>query len=493
MNGSLRILLVDDDPDARALVMRELGREFPQRQFRLVTDLNGLILATRSGPWDLVVTEHRLGWGDGLTVLAAVKDRWPDCPVIMFTGSGNEEIAARAMRAGVDDYVLKSPKHYSRLAATAILALEKAKQRHHLREAESRCQTLFNRVPVGLFSVALDGRIIEANPALAEMLGYSDRQDLLEVNARSLFGHTRQRRELLSALRRTAILERVELQLRRRDGKLIWVEINARAVQGENGRPQYCEGSAENITTRKRAEAQLRDSREQLRALAAHLQSVREEERTRLARQVQQRLGQALDDLKLKLDLLHQTISGRANPASLASIRRQLKTLPETVDPLIAAVRKIKTELRPAVLDDLGLEAAIQWQVHEFEARTGIKCEFNSRVRSARLDPERATALFRILQETLIHIVRRARATQASIHLREAGDKLVLEIQNNGSRLGKSEVSRMRSLNLLGIRERATMFDGTMSVVSRPGKGTLVDVQIPIGQAVTPGSMPAHN
>ena len=95
MNGSLRILLVDDDPDARALVMRELGREFPQRQFRLVTDLNGLILAIRSGPWDLVVTEHRLRWGDGLTVLAAVKDRWPDCPVIMFTGSGNEVIADR--------------------------------------------------------------------------------------------------------------------------------------------------------------------------------------------------------------------------------------------------------------------------------------------------------------------------------------------------------------------------------------------------------------
>src|SRR6058998_3007030 len=113
MNDPLRILVVDDNPDDRALVMRELGREFPERQFHLVTDLNGLILAIRNGPWDLVVAEHRLRWSDGLTVLKAVKDRWPDCPVIMFTGSGSEEIAVRVMRAGADDYILKSPKHSS--------------------------------------------------------------------------------------------------------------------------------------------------------------------------------------------------------------------------------------------------------------------------------------------------------------------------------------------------------------------------------------------
>src|SRR5207247_998872 len=143
--------------------------------------------------------------------------------------------------------------------------------------------------------------------------------------------------------------------------------------------------------------------------------------------------------------------------------------------------------------DDLGLEEAIKWQLHEFQARTGIKCEFDSRVRQKRLDPERATALFRILQETLVHIVRRTRATQAIIHLREARDKLVLEIQNDGNMRGKSDVSRLRSLNLLGIRERATMLDGTMSVVSRRGKGTFVGVQIPFRNAVTAGNMPAHN
>ena len=341
--------------------------------------------------------------------------------------------------------------------------------------------------------MALDGRILEANPAMAEMLGYPERQDLLEVNARSLFAESRRPRQLLIALRRAAILEQFELQLRRRDGKLIWVEINARAVQGEKGQPQYCEGSAENITARKRAEAQLCESREQLRALAAHLQSVREEERTRLARQVQEGLGRALGDLKSKLDSLHKTVAAPGNAASLASIRRQLKPLPETVDPLIAAVRKIKTELRPAVLDDLGLEAAIKWQLHEFEARTGIKCAFESQVRRTRLDPARATALFRILQETLVHIVRRGRATQARIHLRETGDKLVLEIQNDGRMQGNRGASRMRSLNLLGIRERATMLDGTMSVVRRRGKGTFVGVQIPFRNAVAAGNTPDRN
>src|SRR5947208_5120608 len=151
MNGILNILLVDDNPDDRALAIRELNREFPDRQYHQVTDLKQFTRALERGPWDLVVTDYRLRWSDGLSVLKAVKERWPDCAVIMFTGSGNEEIAVQAMKAGLDDYVLKSPKHYTRLAAAAHMALDRATQRRRLREAESRYRALFSRVPVGLF------------------------------------------------------------------------------------------------------------------------------------------------------------------------------------------------------------------------------------------------------------------------------------------------------------------------------------------------------
>jgi len=150
------------------------------------------------------------------------------------------------------------------------------------------------------------------------------------------------------------------------------------------------------------------------------------------------------------------------------------------VTAILATVEKITTELRPTVLDDLGLEAAIAWQLREFEERTGIKCVFDSKVGKANLDPDRATALFRIFQETLTNFVRQAKATQASIHLKREGDKLVLEVQNNGRGIAERDIAGTRSLDVLGMRERATSLDGEVNIVSRQGRGTLVGVRIPL-------------
>ena len=138
MNGKLQVLLVDDNPDDRALIMRELSREFPDSQFRHIKDLKELVSALEASHCDLVITDYQLLWTDGISVLNAVKARWPECPVIMFTGSGSEEIAVRAMKAGLDDYVLKGPKHYARLPAAAHLALERANLRRALLEADGR-------------------------------------------------------------------------------------------------------------------------------------------------------------------------------------------------------------------------------------------------------------------------------------------------------------------------------------------------------------------
>src|SRR5438046_8039708 len=136
MEDFLNILIIDDNPDDRALVMRELGREFPNAHFAPVTDGRSLSQALQSGACDLVTTDYQLRWSDGITVLLAVKVRWPECPVIMFTGSGNEEIAVQAMKAGLDDYVLKSPRHFARLASAVHMALARANQRKARHEAE---------------------------------------------------------------------------------------------------------------------------------------------------------------------------------------------------------------------------------------------------------------------------------------------------------------------------------------------------------------------
>src|ERR1044072_7029198 len=134
----MNILIVDDNPDDRALVQREILREVPDCQFQQVSDAREFADVMEGGGFDLAVTDYQLRCTDGITVLLSIKGRHPDCPVIMFTGSGNEEIAVQAMKAGLDDYVLKHPRHYSRLAAAAHLAVERANQRRRAREATLR-------------------------------------------------------------------------------------------------------------------------------------------------------------------------------------------------------------------------------------------------------------------------------------------------------------------------------------------------------------------
>src|SRR5206468_737254 len=193
-------------------------------------------------------------------------------------------------------------------------------------------------------------------------------------------------------------------------GKEFTVELTINKVNLDG--PPLFTGFVRDITDRKRAEKQLRDSREQLRALAAYLQSVREEERTRIAREVHDELGQTLTALKIDLAWLEKRMAELSDSDDLQQFEEKLKAQPGRVDAIIATVRKIATELRPPVLDDLGLEAAVEWQIQEFEKRTGISCRFHSGLKHLDLDQERATAVFRIFQETLTNIVRHAQATQ---------------------------------------------------------------------------------
>jgi signal transduction histidine kinase len=217
-----------------------------------------------------------------------------------------------------------------------------------------------------------------------------------------------------------------------------------------------------------------------MRVLAAHLQSVREEERSRMAREVHDELGQALTGLKMDLAWLDKKNAEVEDTHDLQLFGEKLKEQPGRVDAIIATVRKIATELRPPILDEFGLEAAVEWQTQEFERRTGIKCRFHSSLKGAGLDLDRATAVFRIFQETLTNIVRHADATEINIHLKKEADALILEVQDNGRGMTGRELSGTRSLGLLGMRERATMLDGEVNIISRQGRGTQVKVRIPM-------------
>jgi signal transduction histidine kinase len=225
---------------------------------------------------------------------------------------------------------------------------------------------------------------------------------------------------------------------------------------------------------RKRAEEQLRQSHAQLRALSVRLQSVREEERTRIAREIHDELGQSLMGLKLQLSWL----AGRL-PKTLKLLHKKARALADGIDGVIQAVRRIATELRPGVLDTAGLSAAIEWQTNEFQARTGLRCRVRVDIPDLMLDQDLNTAFFRIFQETLTNIIRHAHATAVEVRLAESAEHFILEVKDNGRGISDHAVQNAKSTGLIDMSERAARLGGEVRWRGEPGRGTTVSVRIP--------------
>jgi len=234
---------------------------------------------------------------------------------------------------------------------------------------------------------------------------------------------------------------------------------------------------------REQAEEEQRHSLKQLRALAARLQTAREEERTRVAREIHDELGQALTAIKIDLTALLPTAA--VDPGS--NLQRG-QTVFKLLDEAIHSVRRIATDLRPGVLDDLGLVAAIEWAVEEFQTRTGIESLVSLPDADLALDALSATALFRILQEALTNVARHAQATRVTVRLAQEHGDLSLEVRDNGRGIQEEQLAGGRSLGILGMRERAILLEGEFSIGGTPENGTRVRVRIPDSHTKRPSS-----
>lgn len=230
------------------------------------------------------------------------------------------------------------------------------------------------------------------------------------------------------------------------------------------------------VAERQRAEDRLRTSEENLRALAAHLQSVREEEWTRISREIHDELGQALTGLKMDL----RWVANRL-PATQRALTEKTKSMVGLIDETIQSVRKIASRLRPEVLDELGLIAAIEWQAKEFRKRTGVRCKLSLPSSEPTLDRERSTAMFRIFQELLTNVARHANATTIEVVMRLESGTLVLSVEDNGKGVEEAVAYSPKSLGFLGMRERILPFGGKIDVGGTRNKGTKVSISIPLG------------
>ncbi len=239
-------------------------------------------------------------------------------------------------------------------------------------------------------------------------------------------------------------------------------------------------GVSRDITERQRAAEHLESSRAQLRALSARLQSAREDERKRIAREIHDELGQVLTGLKMEISSLAKRLTSQDNGVDRPQIAERARTINQLIDGAIQTVRKISTELRPGLLDTLGLTAAIEWHVEEFQKSTGIRCDLKLSTNGFTLEQERSIAVFRIFQEILTNVARHAQATRVDITFDEHDRDLILTAQDNGRGIKASEFSNPKSLGLIGMRERALLLGGEVNIRGVRGKGTTVTLRVPL-------------
>jgi PAS domain S-box-containing protein len=268
---------------------------------------------------------------------------------------------------------------------------------------------------------------------------------------------------------------KISLRSMRKQGDYAWFEGTVtNLLQDPNIRAIVV--NLHDVTEAKLAEERLKESHEELRLLASHLQDIREEERTAMAREIHDELGQQLTGLKMDVSWLLK----RPDPGDEPS-RAKLRGILSLLDATVGTVRRLAAELRPAILDDLGLPDALEWHSKQFSERFGIQCVVDISGQQAALPPGLATGLFRIFQEALTNVARHAKATAVSAELDMAGDRIDLTITDNGKGFDvRGTIGGQKTLGLLGMKERALMMGGRCEWSSHPGKGTTIRVSVPL-------------
>ncbi|MCK8603650.1 PAS domain-containing protein [Desulfoferrobacter suflitae] len=360
-----------------------------------------------------------------------------------------------------------------------------------LNRAETKYRTLVEQIPMVTYVTPVDktAGTLYISPQVEAILGFSPKEWLADAELWRRQLHPEDRDRVLTEMHgdpHTACVIgfRSEYRMLSKDNRTVWLHDEAVLMKTEQENRQFLQGILIDISDQKRVEQQLKISSEQMRELAAHIEAIREEERTRIAREIHDELGQALTGLKMDLSWLDKKIADGGGGIPFERLLDKTAAMKKLIDETIQAVRKISTELRPGILDDLGLIAAIEWQASDFQARTGIPCVVLTQVNEdLPVDEKNSSAVFRIFQEILTNVARHANASRIDISLKEEAQQLVLKVQDNGRGVTEKESCSVKSLGILGMRERTLLLGGEFSIVGIPSRGTTVTVRIPLGVA----------
>lgn len=342
-------------------------------------------------------------------------------------------------------------------------------------KSEASLRALLDTASEGIWVIDADKRTVKVNRALLDMLGTSE-HDML---SRSIYDFADKEsfaifQSRIGNLHEAGARQHFEMELKCNDGRKIYCQFNTATIRDAQGNSIGSFALITDITERKHAELALLESRSKMESLSMFLQSSLENERKRIARELHDELGQTMTALRFDLKWLDENI-----PAQENNIRDKLLSMKQLVGKTVDSIRRISEGLRPGMLDDLGLAAAIEHHVVKFSEQSGIECALFMSDTDFDLDEQVATALFRIVQESLTNVARHSCANQVTIRLQELGDQILLIVQDNGCGLPAVNDTRKKTYGLMGMRERVKMLGGTLDVFNEAGAGARIEACVP--------------
>jgi PAS domain S-box-containing protein len=353
-------------------------------------------------------------------------------------------------------------------------------------ESEEKFSKAFRSSPNGIAITELEtGRYIEVNDSFSQIYGYAKAEMLGRTSLElGVFQSVADRERFLELLRPTGHIKDYELRMstRTREPRTLLASAERIVLGGK----QCMVVVLFDITSRLQTEERLEKTSRQLRALTSRLRSLQEEERTHLAREIHDHLGQLLTALSLDLRLIERKLAGVADPDLRTALTGKISSARILADETIISVQKIASELRPAILDRLGLEAAIESEAQAFQSRTGIDCQWTLPTNPVSLGADQATGVFRIFQEILTNVARHSQASRLAVRLASEDHELLLEVEDDGIGIQPADITKPTSLGLLGMRERVVILGGQITFIRNSPRGTKVLVQIPLNGKVGP-------
>ncbi len=485
----LRLLQIEDSVNDAELMLCQIREAGFAVESRRVESGDELLAALTECSWDVVLSDYNLPRFNAEEALAIVRAKCDDLPLIVVSGCIGEETAVTMMRQGANDYLMKD--NLTRLVPAIERELGDAVARRQRRLAEEALRAkdkllhdITFAIGEGIVVVDQMGRIMFMNPKAENLLGWSE-MELFGRNVDEVFygqpgsadNITQAQKEysqVMSVVHAGSIYRNDDTQFQRKGGTMFQVAFVTTPIVTD-GKVVASVTAFQDISQRKAVEMELSESRRQLRDLSAFLQTVREEERAYLARELHDELGQMLTVFEMDLHWMRAQFT----PQQTALIQK-VNTLTELVNVSMNAVHRIAADLRPWLLDDLGLGAAIEWQLEQFRERSGMMVVLSLVPEEIIVEEPLATAIFRIVQEALTNVVRHAGANQVEVSLCRQAETLALKIKDNGRGMVADYKPQRNSYGLIGMRERVYNLGGRFHMDSALGEGTVIEINFPV-------------